>query len=97
MAKEQAIWAELEKSAPQSVADFKVATEAMDAQNYDKAIELFQRVRQQAPKFDAALRRLGGSLVSVGKTEEHLWVRDAGTNSDQAGCCSGHRWIGHYL
>lgn len=70
MAKEKAIWAELEASAPQSVADFKAATEAMDAQNYPKAIELFQKVRQKAPKFDAALRRLGGSLVSNGKTEE---------------------------
>jgi len=70
MEKEKAIWAELEASAPQSVADFKAATEAMDAQNYPKAIELFQKVRQQAPKFDPALRRLGGSLVSTGKTEE---------------------------
>jgi tetratricopeptide (TPR) repeat protein len=69
MAKEKAIWAELEKSAPQSVADFKAATEAMDAENYDKAIDLFLKVRQEAPKFDPALRRLGGTLVSAGKTE----------------------------
>jgi len=70
MAKEKAIWAELETSAPQSVADFKAATEAMDAQNYEKAIDLFLKVHQEAPKFDAALRRLGGSLVATGKTEE---------------------------
>lgn len=70
MAKEKAIWAELETLAPESVADFKAATEAMDAQNYPKAIELFQKVRQQAPKFEPALRRLGGSLVSTGKTDE---------------------------
>ena len=67
MAKEKAIWAELEASAPQSVADFKAATEAMDANDYDKAIELFLKVHQAAPKFDAALRRLGGCLVSTGK------------------------------
>jgi tetratricopeptide (TPR) repeat protein len=70
MAKEKAIRAELETSAPQSVADFKAATEAMDAEDYDKAIELFLKVLQEAPKFDAALRRLGGSLVSTGKTED---------------------------
>jgi tetratricopeptide (TPR) repeat protein len=70
MAKEKAIWAELETSAPQSVADFKAATEAMDAENYDKAIELFLKVSQKAPKFDPALRRLGGSLVATGKTED---------------------------
>ena len=70
MTKEKAIWAELEKSAPQSVADFKAATEAMDAQNYNNAVEMFLKVLQQAPKFDAALRRLGGSLVDIGKTAE---------------------------
>lgn len=70
MAKENAIWAELEKSAPQSVADFKAATEAMDAQDYQKAIDLFLKVRQQAPKFDPALRRLGGCLVATGNTKD---------------------------
>jgi len=70
MEKEKAIWAELEASAPESVADFKAATEAMDAQKYDKAIELFMKVHEQAPKFDAAIRRLGGSLVDTGKTED---------------------------
>lgn len=70
MAKEKAIWAELETLAPQSVNDFKAATEAMDAENYEKAIELFLKVQQKAPKFDAALRRLGGSLVDTGKTED---------------------------
>lgn len=69
MAKEQTIWAELETLAPQSVADFKAATEAMDAEDHDRAVELFQRVHQEAPNFDAALRRLGSSMVSTGKTE----------------------------
>src|SRR5678815_877963 len=68
MAKEKAIWAELETSAPQSVADFKAATEAMDAQDYQKAIDLFLKVHQEAPKFNAAIRRLGGCLVDTGKT-----------------------------
>ena len=69
MEKEKAIWAELEKSAPNSVADFKAGTEAMDAQQYDKAAGLFLKVQQEAPDFDAALRRLGGCLVLAGKTE----------------------------
>ncbi len=72
MEKEKTIWAELEKTAPQSVGDFKAATEAMDAQNYDKAVELFLRVQQQAPKFDPALRRLGSSLIFTAKTEAGL-------------------------
>ena len=72
MAKEKAIWAELETTAPQSVADFKAATEAMDAGDYDKAIPLFLKVQHDAPKFDAALRRLGGSLVSTGQIEAGL-------------------------
>ena len=69
MAKEKAIWAQLERLAPQSLPDFKAATEAMDAQDYNKASELFMRVHEAAPEFDAALRRLGGSLVATGKTE----------------------------
>jgi tetratricopeptide (TPR) repeat protein len=69
MEKEQAIWAELEKSAPKSVDDFKAGTAAMDAQDYDKAAELFLKVHQAAPDFDGALRRLGGCLVLTGKSE----------------------------
>jgi tetratricopeptide (TPR) repeat protein len=69
MEKEKAIWAELEAVAPNSVADFKAATEAMDAQDYEKAIALYQSVREKAPDFDAALRRLGWCLVATGKTD----------------------------
>ena len=67
MEKEKAIWAELETVSPASVADFKTATEAMDAQDYAKAAELYQAVYQKAPQFDAVLRRLGGCLVLTGK------------------------------
>jgi len=69
MEKEKAIWAELETVAPHSVADFKAATDAMDAQDYEKAVTLFQSVRAKAPDFDAALRRLGWCLVATGKTD----------------------------
>jgi len=67
--KEKPIWAELETLAPESVADFKAATEAMDAQDYDKATELYLKVHQQAPNFDAALRRLGWCFIATGKTD----------------------------
>jgi len=69
MEKEKAIWAELETLAPNSVADFKAATEAMDTQDYDKAVTLYQSVREKAPDFDATLRRLGWCLVATGKPE----------------------------
>lgn len=69
MEKEKAIWAELETFAPNSVADFKAATEAMDAQDYNKAVALFRRVHERAPDFDAALRRLGECLVLTGETD----------------------------
>ena len=66
---EKAIWAELEAISPDSVADFKAATAAMEADDYAKAAELFQAVLQKAPDFDPALRRLGGCLVLIGKTD----------------------------
>lgn len=69
MEKEKAIWAELEKVAPESVNDFKAGTEAMDAQDYNKAVDLFQIVHQQAPNFDAGLRRLGACLILTGKAD----------------------------
>src|SRR5690242_17828689 len=69
MEKEKAIWAELETYSPASVADFKAATEAMDAQDYNKAVELYEAAYKKAPHFDAVLRRLGGCLVLAGKPE----------------------------
>jgi len=69
MEREKAIWAELETIAPDSVADFKAGTAAMEAGDYEKAVTLFGRVHERAPDFDAALRRLGGCLVLTGKTD----------------------------
>src|SRR5690349_13023756 len=70
MEREKAIVAELENSSPASVADFKAGTEAMDAQDYNKAVELFQAAYRKAPHSDAVLRRLGGCLVLTGKPDE---------------------------
>ena len=69
MEKEKAIWTQLETLAPDSVADFKAATEAMDAEDYDKAATLYLAVHEGAPDFDVVLRRLGGCLVLTGKTD----------------------------
>jgi lipopolysaccharide biosynthesis regulator YciM len=106
--KEKAIWAELETVAPNSVADFKAATEAMDAQDYDKAVALYQNVREKAPDFDAVLRRLGWCLVATGKTdsgfalmERAVEIRRSPENlislAQSLACSSGHRRIDHYL
>ena len=69
MEKERAIWAQLKAIAPGSLEDFKAATAAMDADNYEEATRLFDAVRKKAPDFDPAIRRLGMSLVHAGKTE----------------------------
>ena len=68
MEKEKAIWAELETVAPDSIDDFKAATAAMDAGDYEKAVTLYHRVHEKAPDSDAVLRRLGWCLVVTGKT-----------------------------
>ena len=83
MEKEKAIWAELETFSPRSVPDFKAATEAMDAQDYNKAVELYQAVYQKAPHFDAVLRRLGGCLVLTGKPDSNRRAKVAGLCIDQ--------------
>lgn len=51
------------------MADFKAATEAMDAQDYEKAVTLYRAVHEKAPEFDANLRRMGGCLVATGKID----------------------------
>ena len=53
---------------PALVAPFHQGTVAMDKEAYAESAALFETVCQQAPKFDAALRRLGWSLASAGRT-----------------------------
>jgi hypothetical protein len=78
MGKEEEIWTQLKKIAPSSIADFKAATSAMDADNYEEAARLFEAVRKKAPDFTPAIRRLGLSLVETGKTESGLlFLEDA--------------------
>jgi Zn-dependent protease with chaperone function len=70
--KEEIIWEQLKVIAPGTVDDFKAATTAMDAGNYDEAVRLYGAVLKKAPEFDPVLRRLGISLVLKGEVNEGL-------------------------
>jgi Zn-dependent protease with chaperone function len=69
---EQAIRDQLAAIAPQAVGAFQRATSAMDTEDYQTAVPLYQQVLQQAPLFTPAMRRLGASLSATGKTQEGL-------------------------
>ena len=70
--KEEKVWQELEKTAPETVEKFKAATAALDAQNYEEAVKLYNEVIEKTPDFDPALRRLGYALSSTEK-ETKVW------------------------
>ncbi len=72
MEAEKLIWQQLQAVAPSAVEQFKAATEAMDKNNGQEAVKLYQEVLKKAPRFDPALRRLGGSLVSLGRNQEGI-------------------------
>lgn len=72
MKKEAMIWEQLKVIAPGSIADFKAATEAMDAGKYDDAVRLYQTVYKKTPNFDVVMRRLGMCLAAQGKTADGL-------------------------
>ena len=72
MEKEALIWQKLQSIAPRSVETFKEATVALDEGDYKKAARLYEEVFKKAPEFDPVLRRLGGSLVEVGRRQEGL-------------------------
>jgi tetratricopeptide (TPR) repeat protein/Zn-dependent protease with chaperone function len=70
--KEKLIWQKLESIAPRSVETFKEATIALDERDYQKAARLYEVVFKKAPDFDPVMRRLGGSLVEIGRRQEGL-------------------------
>lgn len=72
MVKEEKIWQQLQKTAPKAVDTFKAATTALDENNYQEAVKLYNEVLKQSPDFEPALRRAGGALVSMGKRQEGL-------------------------
>ncbi len=63
---------------PALVEPFHKGTAAMDKEAYAESAAFFETVCQQAPTFDAALRRLGWSLANTGRTVEGLaWAEKA--------------------
>jgi Zn-dependent protease with chaperone function len=71
-AKEETLYQELRKTSPKSIPAFKSGTEAMDTGNYEDAVRSFNDVLKQSPDFAPALRRLGHSLIGVGKRDDGL-------------------------
>jgi Zn-dependent protease with chaperone function len=72
MAKEALIWQKLQSISPRSVEAFKGATAALDKGDYEKAARLYEEVFKQAPDFDPVMRRLGFSLVEIGRRQEGM-------------------------
>lgn len=72
MDKEALIWQKLQSIAPRSVDTFKEATVALDAGDYAKAAKLYEEVFKKAPDFDHVMRRLGLSLVELGRRPEGI-------------------------
>lgn len=70
--KEGLIWQRLQSIAPRSVETFKAATVALDEGDYEKAARLYEAVFKTAPDFDPVMRRLGISLVEMGRRQEGL-------------------------
>lgn len=82
--KEQLIVEELAKTAPKAVETFKRATDAMDKEDYKQAVQLYREVILQAPEFTPALRRLGGSLVASGQTDEGLVLLETAVQHERS-------------
>lgn len=70
--KENAILQQLQSVAPSAVNDFKAATEALDREDFKESVRLYELVLKKAPDFDVVYRRLGFSLVGVGRYQEGI-------------------------
>lgn len=66
LVKEKSIWEELTKLAPSAVDKFKAATEALDNDDNQQAVKLYQEVLLLAPDFGPALRRQASAYNSLG-------------------------------
>jgi Zn-dependent protease with chaperone function len=71
-AEEGPVIEELQKTAPKAVETFKLATQKLDADDFDGSIPLYNDVLKQAPKFEPAMRRLGYALIGTGKRQEGI-------------------------
>lgn len=70
--KEKAILQRLKAISPASVETFRAATDALDKKDYKESARLYQQVLTKAPEFDPALRRMGDSLVELGRVDEGM-------------------------
>jgi Zn-dependent protease with chaperone function len=69
---EERIRAELAARAPQAVAGFDAATEALDRSDWTTAASRYREVLAAAPEFTPALRRLGAALIALDRYSEGL-------------------------
>ncbi|HWV98194.1 MAG TPA: M48 family metalloprotease [Candidatus Acidoferrum sp.] len=72
MAREAQIEKELEQNHPDLVEPLRTARIAYDKEDFAEAIRLLREITAKSPDYDVALRRLGASLVRVGKRPEGL-------------------------
>lgn len=70
--KEQAIEKELQAIAPNYLDEFRQATIAMDNRDLATADSLYTIVYENAPSFDAVIRRLGGVKFDLGQQTEGI-------------------------
>lgn len=84
MQKESEIWESLQTLAPESVEAFKAGTEALDRGAYDEAVQLYERVYLKAPEYDVVQRRLGSSLVMVGRTAEGIALLETAVEKNRS-------------
>ncbi|HSB08975.1 MAG TPA: M48 family metalloprotease [Blastocatellia bacterium] len=84
MEKEKLIWEKLESIAPRSVETFKAATSALDSGDYKKAASLYDEVFKTAPDFDPVMRRLGLSLVEIGRRQEGIALLEAAVKKNRS-------------
>jgi len=77
IAKEQLILDHLAAIKPEAVEDFKAATIAMDADKFEEAIALYEKVYKAVPEFDPVIRRLGICYASKGEIPRGLELLEA--------------------
>jgi tetratricopeptide (TPR) repeat protein len=82
--KEKEIWTRIEAQAPDALEDFKAATTALDAGNFEEAARLYESVRKRAPNSDDVMRRLGTSLTSQGRVEDGLKFLEQGAQKNRS-------------
>ncbi|HWN97706.1 MAG TPA: M48 family metalloprotease [Blastocatellia bacterium] len=82
--KEQLIWEKLQSIAPRSVEAFKAATAALDVGDYEKAATLYEEVFKKAPDFDPVMRRLGLSLVEIGRRQEGMVLLERAVDKNRS-------------